>query len=215
MLTMLPVQPLNIQEQATGAETCGNIDKLRKIETLSLTMIAMRRNDILPMKALFQRVENLTHYADGEPRDPEWTERRCLGWINRWKDGNPFSAMAIYTKSEVFVGYFVLGNGDNPDTGEENAPGFSEGALMLEHDYWNNGYCKEIMKAAQKQLIPELKKFDVNGAPLESVVFTTSPENQYMVRACDALDLKPWRTLEPNKGSNRWNKQKLIYWIHV
>lgn len=216
---MLPVQSLNIQAAGQVPATTITIEKINglsiKMETPNLIVRTMQEEDILPMQALFQREENVTHYADGKPRDPEWTDRRCRGWMERWAEGNPFSGMAIYNKQDEFVGYFVLGYGDHPETGEENAPGFSEAALMIEYDHWNKGHCKEILKAAKETLIPSLKQFKLSGASLESIVFTTSPDNQYMVRACEALDLKPWKTLEPNEGSNRWNKQKYIYWIDV
>lgn len=216
---MLPVQSLNIQDAGGVSAASITVEKINglsmKLETPNLTVRTMQEEDILPMQALLQREENLTHYADGKPRELEWTERRCRGWMKRWKEGNPFSGMAIYNTQKEFVGYFVLGYGDHPETGEEDAPGFSEAALMLEYDHWNKGYCKELMRAAKEKLIPTLKQYELSGAPLESVVFTTSPDNLYMVQACEALDLKPWKTLEPNEGTNRWDKQKYIYWEHV
>ena len=193
-------------------------------ETLHVTvttenlLISSLTEEVIPhMQQLRLKRENLMHFANSDPIDPEKTTARCQGWIKRWESGSPFSAMSVFTKSGEFVDYAILGFGDDPDTGEEDVAGLSEFALILDNEQWGKGYGTEIMDALFFSLAPRLKDegFDLNGGPLESILYTTSPKNIGMVRIAEKLGLEPKCILPPNVPGNPWNTERYFYRIDL
>lgn len=187
------------------------------VETENLLISSLTKEVIPHMQLLRMKRENLVHFANSDPIAPEKTAARCRNWIKRWKSGSPFSAMSVFTKSGEFVGYAILGFGDDPDTGEEDVPGLSEFALILDCEQWGKGYGTEIMDALFFSLAPRLKEegFDLNGAPLQSILYTTSPKNIGMVRIAEKLELEPRCILPPNVPGNPWNTERYFYRIDL
>ncbi|MDX8431046.1 MAG: GNAT family N-acetyltransferase [Candidatus Algichlamydia australiensis] len=188
-----------------------------RVQSENLVIESLKCSDIPAMQELRAKEENMSLFANRNPVSKEKTLLRCINWIKRWESGNPFSAMSIFTREGEFIGYAVMGYGDDPDTGEENAPGLSEFAIIIDSDYWGLGYGTEAAGVMLFKLAPELKdkKFSLSGAPLQRVIFTTSPDNPGMVRLCEKLGIGIQRTFGPNEPGNPWNFEKYFYELEI
>jgi RimJ/RimL family protein N-acetyltransferase len=159
--------PKDIQVEITSSDTRA-LDV--RIQTPRLTLRSAQTSDFDAYCSLYCNEETMTYYVRGTPKTPEWVTSRLSCWVQRWIDGDPFSALAIF-KEEEFIGHIVMGYGDRP--------GQSEIAFVILPEYWMRGYGTEAVEAVLKHYAPEIarRQVKVNGAPLEVVEATTKPDN--------------------------------------
>jgi RimJ/RimL family protein N-acetyltransferase len=119
---------------------------------------------------IFGNQANFDKYGTGEAWAVEKTIDRVNSWHKRWMKGNPFSALAIIRKEDRrIIGHWVTGGG--------SSPGISEVAYIIDKPYQNNKYGTEAARAVMDRLVPQLLRYNVEGAPFKGIEVTVRPDN--------------------------------------
>ena len=149
------------------------------IQTDRLTLKPVTENDIqFYHDRLYNNPEAMAKYADTAVRDMAYVAKRVNGWIERFKKDDLFSAFCVQLKDGTRIGHAVLGYGDNK--------GEAEFALMLDPNYWDQGYGKEITYTMLQGFAPWLRETGhqvnigdeaIETAPLETMVATARRDN--------------------------------------
>lgn len=135
-------------------------------------------------------------YTEGNPRSPEQTEKRSQGWVNRWQNADPFSALRVELKDGTFIGHVIMGYGDEA--------GHAELAYLLYKKYWSNGYGTEAVAAVVNDLAREILKRgypvnkddkDVPPAKLQIINATSREDN---VRSNKILEKLGFESVDKN-----------------
>lgn len=143
-----------------------------QIETERLVLTPVKPEDAaLYHSDLYGDAEVMKYFATGEVRPLEKVEARVSDWVERWRNGNPFSALTVRTRNGEFVGQIVAGGGSEP--------GCSEMAYLICRKLWGQGYGKEAAAAVVKYLAPLLRVYgyQVDGGDFESLEATARPDN--------------------------------------
>ena len=162
-------------------------------------------------------------YGTGEVKDREYSEKRISGWAKRWRQGNPFSGLAIWLKPRKpqhdddkpeeeqdenmeFLGHVVLGGGDEPNS--------SEIAYLIRADRWRKGYATEAVGAAVLYFAREmaLAKYKLPGAKqqeFERIIATTRTDNPASFMILKELGFQVY------KQSNKYGHTRDHYELHV
>jgi RimJ/RimL family protein N-acetyltransferase len=128
---------------------------------------------------LFGDSEGVKMFADGNPRSKEKVTERLTNWVKRWENNDPFSPFRVELKDGTFIGFVVLGYGD--EVGE------SELAYMLDKNYRSQGYGTEMVAAVVHEVATEIiqRDYEVNrddeeiaNAPLASICATSRLDNE-------------------------------------
>lgn len=132
-----------------------------RLETRDLELRSVREEDKLHYSALYSHPETMRMFVDNEEfiaknGVEKWQERQMTNvakridtWIQRWKDGIPFSAFAIYHNGE-FVGHIVAGMGDKG--------GESEIAYIIHKRHWNQGFATQAVEMVVQKWLPYLRQ---------------------------------------------------------
>ena len=95
-------------------------------------------------------------YRLAQKGEEEWKKeqieavaKRVTMWVKRWKDGIPFSALAVY-RGKDFIGHVVAGYGENP--------GETEIAYIIRAEDWSKGYGSQAVEAVVQKWIPYLQQ---------------------------------------------------------
>lgn len=132
------------------------------INTEDLVLCSVGEADKANYLALYSDPDTMKMFTDNEARLSfmeldAWKQEKMKNiakridiWIQRWKDGIPFSAFAIYHKNGDFVGHVVAGFGDNP--------GESEVAYIIRHQDWNKGFGSQAVEAIVQKWMPYLRQ---------------------------------------------------------
>lgn len=122
---------------------------------------------------LFGDLEVMGKYADGSVKTRDEIKTRVNNlWVKRWKESDPFSALAVFKKDEdTFLGHVVLGHGD--------APGQSELAYLFMRNHWKRGYGTEAVTAVVQEYAPATisKGYLLEGKALEKITATARTDN--------------------------------------
>ncbi len=96
------------------------------------------------------------------------TNRIHSFWLERWRRGDPFSAMVVETKDHRFVGHIILEDG--------NRPGEAEISYLFKRTFDGMGYEKEAVTALVTELAAEYvsQGYYINGLPLGTVTASCS-----------------------------------------
>lgn len=148
------------------------------IKTKDLELTSVSEGDIPHYQELYSDPATMKMFTDNEERlskmdEEAWKNEQMVNiskrikiWIERWKDGMPFSAFAIRHGKE-FVGHIVAGLGDNA--------GESEVAYIIHSKHWNKGYGSQAVEAVVKKWLPYLQqqKYETSGDDGAKQVVTT------------------------------------------
>jgi len=128
--------------------------------------------------SLFGDAEVMATYANGKPKDRDWVINTIQNlWAKRWKEGDPYSAFAVFKKdTDEFIGHVAFGHGYEPG---QTVMGF-----LFHKEYWNQKYGTEAVSAVVHQYAQELiqRSYQVGGLPLREAVATTLPTNTASIR---------------------------------
>ncbi len=148
------------------------------IKTNDLELTSVREKEIPHYQELYSDPMTMKMFTDNEKRLYEmdieaWKQeqmtnvaKRVNAWIQRWNDGMPFSAFAIYNNGQ-FVGHIIAGFGDNG--------GESEIAYIVHSKYWNKGFGSQAVEAVVNKWLPYLQqqKYETVGDDKMSKVVST------------------------------------------
>src|ERR1700722_8586306 len=129
------------------AEVCFTLDDLKGLfvtidtDRLHLRSIEPTEDYYDAYFSLFGDPAVMEKYATGQTKTKEEIQSRIdNSWVKRWRENDPYSALAIFTRDTgEFIGHIVLGHGDDP--------GQSEIAFLLLKRYWDHGYGTEAVMA--------------------------------------------------------------------
>lgn len=145
-------------------------------ERLHLRSVTME--DYADYVRLFGDEESIKMYADGKTRDADSVSERLQGWVNRWQQGDPFSALRVEMNDGTFIGHVIMGYGDSEAQ--------SEFAILLLKEFWNKGYGTEATSAVVNELAQEILKRNIPvnrnaknipTAPLQVIKATSREDN--------------------------------------
>lgn len=152
------------------------------VKTARLTLEPIKQSDVAEFhKYIFGDAEVMEKFAAGNTRSLEQTSERVEAWSQRWKEGNPFSALVARTHSGEFIGMIVAGGGSEP--------GVSELAYLIRKDSWRLGYGSEMSSAVCKQLaaISRFHGLGPEGKQLSAIEATARNDNPGSVRILEKL----------------------------
>lgn len=133
------------------------------IETKNLFIKSVEKEDAQAYKKLFGDTKVMEKYERGEEKSSEWVEKRLQIWTDRWKNKDPFSALAVFKKdTNEFIGHIIIGHGFRP--------GESELGFAFVAEEWNKGYGTEAVSAILQHYALELVK---NNSVVGGKVFNT------------------------------------------
>lgn len=153
------------------------------IETEHLRMRSVAKNDYDHYAALFGDAEVMQYI--GPPQTREETIARVDGWINRWREGNPYSGFAIFKKGmEEFVGHVVLERGD--------LQGEAELTVIENKRFWHLGYGNEVVTAIIHNYAPATinKAYPLDSDFLKKIVATVRSSNVAGVRIIEKVGMR-------------------------
>jgi RimJ/RimL family protein N-acetyltransferase len=168
-----PLASFADEVQWTQNESCG---LTIQIQTNRLLIRTIEPEDLPYFCALYGNPTVMASFATGATRSVQQvSERFNNSWMVRWKNCDPYSAMAVLLNKPdsqpEFIGTVVMGHGDHE--------GQSELAFLFFPEYWFQGYGKEAVTAAVKTLGPILiqKGYGPAGVPLKEIVATCRYDN--------------------------------------
>jgi len=127
--------------------------------TEDLYVRSVQKEDIPHYQALFADPVVMQNYASGKTKTYEETAERVQGWIKRWQQGDPFSAVAFYNRqNDTFLAHGVLGYGDWLGYDANEQAGYSEMAGLGVAKRWNEGLGKQGGAFLTKGFAPELRR---------------------------------------------------------
>ena len=150
------------------------------IDTPNLHFRSVKMSDLDDYMALHADQEVMDKYGDGTTKTRENVVQLISTWIQRWKEKNPYSGLAIFEREGgEFVGHGILGHGDKA--------GESEAVIVIRKKFWNKGYASEAMLAALRHYVPKLLKkgYLVGGQPLQIIRATARLDN---VASCRLME---------------------------
>jgi RimJ/RimL family protein N-acetyltransferase len=137
-------------------------------------------------RRLFGDVNVMTRFSDGKPRRDLSVDARVDGWIQRWRNGDPFSGLAIFEKRKnEFIGHIVLGYGSKL--------GEAELVYLTMPSYWQEDCEEEIVKATVEDYAKALssrKECYVNSGRLESIRTTIRSTNEASILLIQKLGMQ-------------------------
>ncbi|WP_067521583.1 GNAT family N-acetyltransferase [Endozoicomonas ascidiicola] len=201
--------------------------------TEDLYMRSIQACDVDNYCTLMGDEETVKTYASGKPIHREQVEKRVNDWVERWQSDNPYSALAVFKKSQdstcqdqPFVGHIVAGGGECMWYGELGEyDGYSEMAGLEHQQYRNKGYGKQAAAALINKAIPEYqqKGYKVNTffpeeqtckkLPLSWVTATAAPDNQASVNLLTGLGFECKKVME--NQSNRTGGVRAFFALKV
>jgi RimJ/RimL family protein N-acetyltransferase len=163
-----------------------NIDRSLhvEIETPRLRLESCSSKHIPEYQDLFASKAVMEKYAEGQPKKHSWAEDRIKNlWEKRWKEGDPFSAFAVYQKGGGFLGHVVVGHGFRP--------GQAELAFVFHSHCWNQGFATEAVDAVLKnylhQIPEELRVLE--GKKIEVVEASARHDNTAALRVLEKVGM--------------------------
>ena len=204
MLSVIPRAEVNFTIN-TQKELTVTIDT----KSLHMRSIDDSEADLNSYAGLFGDKDVVEKYADGKTKTKEEIGKRINdSWVKRWKENDPYSALAVFTKqteefSDEFVGHVVVGYGDKP--------GQSEMAYLFHKNYWNKGFGTQAVTALVKDYAPALKEkgYLLEGEVLTEIQATTRTDNTYSVRILENLGM------EKIDENEKFGGMRYIYSIKV
>lgn len=184
-----------------------NVDKEKRLtvtidtERLHIRSITSSEEDLGYYTSLFGDPDVMCKYATGQTKTKEDMQTRINdSWAKRWKDNDPYSALAVFKQKNhnKFLGHVVLGYGDNP--------GESEIAYLFMKKHWKKGYGSESVKALVEDYAPATIKegYLVEGKSLTKITATVRPDNPASVKIVEKVDMKKVKE-EDKYGSTRYH----------
>lgn len=155
-----------------------------EIKTNNLFIRSVKMDDLAHYTSLFGNKEVMRKFATGQTKTMVEVYDRLKGWIKRWHERDPYSAMSVFKKdTNEFVGYVVLGHGDRP--GESEMAGLEVTAT------WKKGYGAEAAKAMVKTFAPATvnEGFKLEGKTLSRIVATARPDNPASYKILEKLGM--------------------------
>jgi len=187
-----------------------------RMRTNDLELRSVTEADKSNYQALYSDPKTMKMFTDNEERLSkmdlgEWQQqqmttvaKRIDVWIQRWKDGIPFSAFAIYHKNGDFIGHVVAGYGDHP--------GESEIAYIIRNQDWNKRFGSQTVEAVIQKWMPYLQQngyevADDDGISkrLSVIVATVRSDNDFSKR----ILVKNGFAITDEKEA--WGGKRLVY----
>lgn len=176
------------------------------INTIRLHMRSVEPDDCDAYTSLYADKEVVQKYSTGETKTKEEIRSRINDiWVKRWREKDPYSSLAVFTKSNEFVGQVTLGHGDNP--------GVAELAGIGNKNYWQNGYGTEAAMAVVQEYGPALVKegYTLEGKELTAITATARPDNPGSFKILEKLGMK----LVGRKEIEKYKAERLLYSIDL
>ncbi len=168
-----------------------------RMNTKDLVLCSVSENNRADYVGLYTDPETMKMFTDNEERLSkktleEWKQeqtaavaKRIQVLVQRWKEGNPFSAFAIYHQpTHQFIGHIVAGFGDHP--------GESEIAFIIHKNYQQKGYGSQAVEAVMQKWLPYLQaqKYEISeevdgksvSKVISHVVATVRQDNEPSIR---------------------------------
>jgi len=198
-----------------------------RIETKRLLILSIDfQRDLARYIEIFSNPNNLLKYGNGKPWPKEKIVARVKNWSDRWKSGNPFSALSIHLKTKptkestdeeileeessskptiktTLIGHFVVGGG--------SAEGISEMAYVIDSLFQRKKYATEAMLAIKNLLVPHLVKYPVEGGAFHKIEVTCRKDN---VPSWKLLDRTGFNKVSSDYSS-RFDQPRLYYILDV
>lgn len=190
-----------------------------EMQTDNLFLRSVKREDLDNYVRLYTDIDTVRDYADYGKRYQEegpelWKQKqteniakRIDTLVNRWENGVPFSAFAIFKGSEAkedqFIGHVVAGFGENP--------GESEAALVIKKEEWNKGYGTEVVKAMRAYLsvIRDLG-YEIKDEPFKAIVATARSDNPYSLKLMESAGMQKRSEIENRYGDGVTRQEYII-----
>ncbi len=141
------------------------------LDTLTdrLYVRSLKEKDLGDVQELYSDPQVMKLYHDGAQKSLSFIARRVDTWLKRWQEGDPWSAYAVFDRSEnIFIGLVVMGHGDKP--------GESEMTCTFKPSAWNQGYGKEL--AQQVSFFVKLwKDYPIGGECVHTLRATAHEKN--------------------------------------
>lgn len=181
-------------------ETVGENELFVSIETERLQLNSISDQHTKEYLELFADPNVVAKFGDGKPKDPNVFKDRVVNWIARWKNKNPFSALAVsLKKSELpstglsagpgagaetvdspFIGNVILGGADPAKVRIEDQELYaSELAYLFHTRSWGKGFGTEAVTAVVQDYAPALadRHYRVNNNAFEAICATSRVDN--------------------------------------
>lgn len=157
------------------------------IETARLHMRSIEPTEIDHMRyvALFGNKNVMKQYATGQTQTPETMQRVIAIWERRWRENDPYSGLAVFTKGTGdFVGHAILGHG--------NGPGRAELAGLENQGFWGNGYGREAADALVNEYAPFTIRegYLLNGTILNTIAAKARSDNPAAEKILQQLGMR-------------------------
>lgn len=155
------------------------------IATRNLNMRSVTKEDYNNFIALFGDAEVMSKFAIGKTKTRDETIALVDGWIQGWRDGDPYSGFAVFKNGTgEFLGYAILGHG--------NCPGEAELAGLGRREFWNQGYGKEVAAALVHEYALETVRgnYRLKGALLTKIVATARPDNETTIKIVEQIGME-------------------------
>lgn len=175
------------------------------IETAHLVIRSIREGDRQHYVDLFADKDSLPMYASGETRSADSVNPRIDLWLNRWKTYDPFSALSIFEAPDKFIGFGIIGHGEQP--------GESECAILITKSATRQGYGGEIASLFNRFAYELVKRDNLkvpeNIPPLNLIYATSRVDNAPMITLLERMGFSA------DKGkinlNNKWGQARFIY----
>ena len=153
-------------------------------ERLHIRSIESTEEDLARLASLFGDENVMDKFFTGQPITPDETRGWVDDWTTRWRENNPYSAFAIFSKdTKDFLGMAVMGLSDTP--------GVSQLSYLFHPRYWNKGYASETAAALVTEYAPATVQqgYALEGKPLERIVATARVDNPASFRILEKVGM--------------------------
>ena len=143
--------------------------------------------------SLFGSQNVMAKYATGRTRTPERMKTHIKNWVERWRKGDPYSALAIFDKSRHFIGHIMLKHGEEA--------GQAELVYILREECWGQGYGSEAAAAVIRSFAPAIIGVGYITGPLRTITATARPDNPASVKILRKVGMQEGGTVEKFGGT--------------
>lgn len=179
------------------------------IDTERLHIRSVTPDDLDSYVKLYGDPDVMKSFADGKTKTKAEVEPRLALWCSRWKEGDPFSALAVETRDKAeFIGHIILGHGENP--------GESEMAYLFVKDAWGRKFGTEAVQAVTTDYVDAIRsrefllnRFHLDRKPLTTLCATARVDNVASNRILEGIGM--W----PKKTDEKYGAQRHHYTLDV
>lgn len=155
------------------------------VDTPRLRMRSIEPTDGDLYVSLFGDSESVRSFAEGIPKTREQVTTRVNDWVQRWRDGDSFSALPVFERDGgCFVGHVILGHG--------SSPGEAELAGLERLPFRGRGYGMEAARAIVLDYAPAIvaEGGRVGGKSLSKISATAIPTNEASIEILKGVGMQ-------------------------